>query len=31
MQRDIIASVHLEDDDDKTFWDAMLQSCHTGV
>ncbi len=30
MQRDIIASVHLEDDDDKTFWDAMLQSCHTG-
>jgi hypothetical protein len=30
MQRDIIASVHLEDDDDKTFWDAMLQSRHTG-
>ena len=30
MQRDIIACVHLEDDDDKTFWDAMLQSRHTG-
>ena len=30
MQRDIIASVHLEDDDDKTFWDAMLQSRHSG-
>ena len=30
MQRDIIASVHLEDDDDKCFWEAMLQSRHTG-
>lgn len=30
MQRDIIASVHLEDDDDKAFWNAMLQSLHTG-
>lgn len=30
MQRDIIASVHLEGDDDKAFWNKMLQSHHPG-
>lgn len=31
MQRNIIASVHIEDGEDKTFWNAMLQSHHPGL
>ena len=30
MQQGVIASVHLEDYDDKTFWNAMLQSYRPG-
>jgi len=30
MQRGIVASIHLENGDDKGFWDAMLQSRHPG-
>lgn len=30
MQRDVVASVHLEDGDDKIFWDTMLQSQKSG-
>lgn len=30
MQSGVVASVHLEDGDDKGFWDAMLQTQHPG-
>lgn len=30
MQSGVVASVHLEDGDDKDFWDAMLQTQHPG-
>lgn len=30
MQSGVVASVHLEDVDDKMFWDVMLQSQHPG-
>jgi len=30
MQSGVVASVHLEDGDDKGFWDAMLQTRHPG-
>ena len=30
MQSGVVASVHLEDVDDKTFWDEMLQNRHPG-
>ena len=30
LRRDIIACVHLEDKEDKLFWDAILQSQHPG-
>ena len=30
MQSGIVASIHLEDVDDKMFWDAMLQNQHPG-
>ena len=30
MQSDVVASVHLEDVDDKTFWDEMLHR-HEGL
>ena len=30
MQSGVVASVHLEDGDDKDFWNAMLQSRHPG-
>ena len=30
MQSGVVASVHLEDVDDKMFWDGMLQSLHPG-
>ncbi len=30
MQSGVVASVHLEDVDDKLFWDVMLQKQHPG-
>ena len=30
MQSGVVASVHLEDGDDKDFWNAMLQIHHPG-
>lgn len=30
MQSGVVASVHLEDGEDKTFWNAMLQNQHPG-
>ena len=30
MEAGVVASVHLEDGDDKVFWDAMLQDRHSG-
>lgn len=30
IQKGVVASVHLEDSDDETFWNAMLQSIHSG-
>ena len=30
MQNGVVASVHLEDGDDKDFWNAMLQIHHPG-
>ena len=30
MQSGVVASVHLEDGDDKMFWNAMLQTRHSG-